>query len=451
MTRTWIRGKPLLDWFEPEHKDIVAAAVRQVFEEGEATVDAPLSMKDGRQVPYLWKGIRLDTGGQAYLIGMGVDIAARKRREEALRRSERQLRLIADSLPALVAHVDSRQRYLFINQPYADWVGRRRDEIPGKHLREVLGDDAYETIREHVATVLSGRPVTFETQLRPGGAEPRHVLIMYVPDIEGGKVRGFFASIHDVTELEQVREEARAAREALYHVGRVTMLDALSSSLSHEIQQPITGVLSNAQAGEMLLERHPPDLDELGSLVRDIAADAKRAGDVVRRLREFLRRRETDFDLLRVNDVIEGVLAITKTELVVHEVAAATDLAADLPPVTGDSVQLQQVLINLILNAVQAMGDPGSAERTLMIRTLRGETGEITVAVEDSGPGIEEDKLGLVFEPFYTTKSQGTGMGLAINRSILIAHGGRIWVENRAGGGARVCFALPAAERSPEG
>ncbi len=441
-----LKGKMVLDWFSPEHKASVAAAVQKVFSEGEATVEAPLSMKDGSQVPYFFKGVRLAIEGRDYFLGMGVDVSARRRSEEALRRRERQLRLVTDSLPALIAHVDSGQRYLFANQPYADWVGLPRDQIPGRHVREVLGDDAYEAIRGHVATVLSGQPVTLESVLQVGGAEPRRVLATYVPEFDGGTVRGFFASMHDVTDFEKAKEEAQAAREALYHVGRVAMLDALSSSLAHEIQQPLTGILSSAQAGEMLLEQHPLDMDEMRDIVRDIAADAKRAGEVIRRLRTYLRVHETDSVLLHINGLIEEVLRITNSEMTLSGVVVTTELGADLPQVLGDRIQLQQVLINLILNAAQAIGSSAGAARTITIRTSRSPAGQITVAVEDSGPGIEEGSFEQIFEPFYTTKSQGMGMGLAINRSILLAHGGRIRGENRSGGGARISFTLPAAD-----
>ena len=445
-----LKGRMVLDWFSEEFKDIIAAAVRKVFDEGEATVEASLAIQGGRQVPYLFKGVRLEISGEPYFLGMGIDISQRKANEDALQQREQQLRLITDSLPTLIAHMDSNQRYIFVNKSYANWVGHPCNEILGKHLLEVIGDDAYQKIRERVETVLSGEPVTFETVIRSPSSESRHLLAMYVPDYREGSVHGYFASIHDVTDLKKAKEEAQVAREALYHVGRVTTLDVLSSSLSHEIQQPLTGILSNAQAVEMLLENPQADIDEIRVIIKDIVSDTKRAGEVMWHMRGLLRKQDTNFQILHFNDLIENVLNVLNSEIVIHNTIVVRDLADDLPKVMGDSVQLEQVLINLILNAQQAMGDSMNEVLRLVIQTSVGSEGKITVVIEDSGPGIEEGDIEHIFNTFYTTRPEGTGMGLVISRFIIEAHGGQIWAENRAQQGARICFSLPVVGGSPE-
>jgi len=373
------------------------------------------------------------------------DISQRKANEEALQRSEQQLRLITDSLPAMIAYVDSSLRYIFVNESYANFVGLPRDDIPGRRVLEVLGQDAFELIRDRIETVLLGQPVTFETTTSPSGTEPRHLLATYVPEFRGGKIQGFFASIHDVTELEKAKKQAREAHMTLYHFGRVKMLEALSSSLSHEMQQPLTGVLSNAQAVEMLLKDSRPDMEEVRDIVKDIVADTKRAGKVMWQLRAFLRKRDTDTRPLDLNSLIEDVLSVLNSDMVIHNVLVTRDLAADLPKVMGDDVQLKQVLMNLVLNAQQAMAESTRGLNRLVIRTSMDGTGKIAVAVEDSGPGIDEGRLEHIFEPFYTTKTEGTGVGLAISRFIIEAHGGQMWAGNQAEGGARVSFSLPVA------
>lgn len=445
-----LKGRMVLDWFSEDFKGTIAAAVRKVFDEGEAMVEAPLTIKGGGQVPYLFKGVRLDVAGEAYFMGMGIDISQRKANENALRKSEQQLRLITDSVPAMIAYVDSSQRYIFVNESYAQFVGKPRDQIPGKQIRDVLREDAYEQIRERVATVLSGQPLTFEITIPSRGSESRHMLVTYVPELREGDIQGFFASIHDVTDFERAKEQAREARETLYHFGRVKMLEALSSSLSHEMQQPLTGVLSNAQAAEMLLEDPPSDLDEIRVILKDIVADAKRAGEVMWQLRAFLRNQDTSLRALDLKCLIEDVLSVMNSDMVIHNTAVVRNLAADLPHVMGDSVQLKQVLINLIMNAQQAMEKSASGVHRLVVHTSTDGVKKVTVGIEDSGPGIEEGELEHIFEPFHTTKKEGTGMGLAISRFIIEAHGGQIWAENQAKGGARISFSLPVAGGSLE-
>ena len=250
----------------------------------------------------------------------------------------------------------------------------------------------------------------------------------------------------EISKHQKAKKEARSAHEALYHFGRVKTLEALSSSISHEMQQPLTGVLSNSQAIEMLLEDPQFDIDEVRAIIKDIIADTKRAGSVMWQLRAFMRKQDTDLQLLNLNNLIEDVLKVLNSDMVIHNVMIVKDLADNLPQIMGDNVQLKQVLINLIMNAQQAMEDFVSGVQRVVIHTSVGSTGKITVCIEDSGPGIEESKFEQIFEPFFTTRQEGTGMGLAISRFIIEAHRGQMWVDNQAERGARICFNLPIAE-----
>ena len=252
-----LKGKMVLDWFSEEFKGTIADTVRRVFQEGDATVEAPLTIKDGSQMPYLFKRVRLEIAGELYFWGMGIDISQRKANEEALLKSEQQLRA-------------------------------------------------------------------------------------------------------------------------------------------------------------------------------------------------FLRKQDTNLQLLNLNSLIEDVLSVLNSDMVIHHVLVVKDFAADLPQVMGDDVQLKQVLINLIMNAQQAMEDSVSGVHRLVIRTSVSSTGKITVGIEDSGSGIEDGELEHIFEPFFTTRQEGTGMGLAISQFIIEAHRGQMWAENQAERGARICFSLPVAGGSPE-
>jgi two-component system sensor kinase FixL len=216
----------------------------------------------------------------------------------------------------------------------------------------------------------------------------------------------------------------------------------MAAALAHELNQPLTAILSNAHAGERYLTRAEPPLDEIREILQDVVGDARRAGEVIQHLRSLLRKEETRFLPLDVNQVIREIAAFVHTDAVLRDCAIDLDLAPELPVVRGDRVQLQQVLLNLVLNGMEAVGSHGEGRR-VVIRTLQAD-GAVCVSVRDQGPGIPGDMLSRIFETFYTTKPDGMGMGLAISRSIVEAHGGRIWAENNPDRGATFSFTLPA-------
>jgi len=223
----------------------------------------------------------------------------------------------------------------------------------------------------------------------------------------------------------------------------------LTASIAHELNQPLTGILSNAQAGELLIKRKQCECSEIAEIISEIVADTKRAGDVIRNLRELFRHQKGDFRAVNINSLINGTLRILHSEFVMQKVVLTTDYAKSIPMVNGNRIQLQQVLINLIMNADQAMSDLENGDRRLHITTTCNE-GEVTVFVSDAGPGIDADHIDHIFELLATWKPGGMGMGLAISHFIIEAHGGRMWAENRAEGGARVGFALPVAGGSEQ-
>ena len=233
-------------------------------------------------------------------------------------------------------------------------------------------------------------------------------------------------------------------RAELAHLSRVTMLGELSGSMAHELNQPLTAILSNAQAAQRFLADDQPDLSELRDILGDIVAQDKRAGEVIRRLRLLLKKGEVQQHPLSVNEVVLEVLRLVRSDLVNQNFTAHTELAPGLPLVRGDGVQLQQVLLNLVMNACEAMAGAERDARQFTIRTDRSEDGCVRVSVVDCGPGIAPEKLEQIFESFYTTKAQGMGLGLAVCRSIITAHNGKLWATNNPGRGATFHFTLPA-------
>ncbi|HVO01761.1 MAG TPA: ATP-binding protein [Candidatus Cybelea sp.] len=229
----------------------------------------------------------------------------------------------------------------------------------------------------------------------------------------------------------------------LTHLTRVVTLGELSGALAHELNQPLTAILSNAQAGQRLLARGDANLAEIGAILHDIVEDDRRAAAVLARLRRLMRDEPPAFAKLDLNEIAGEVLALVGRDLSEKDIAVTTELGTGLPPVHGDAVQLQQVLLNLIRNASDAMAGSGERPRRLTVATACAGS-ECRVTVTDTGSGVAEEVQETLFHPFITTKPQGMGLGLAISRSILAAHGGRIWCEADPGGGARFGFALTA-------
>jgi two-component system, LuxR family, sensor kinase FixL len=246
----------------------------------------------------------------------------------------------------------------------------------------------------------------------------------------------------DITERKQAELEAEQQRQLLTHVTRVATLGELSGALAHELSQPLTSILSNAQAAQRLFAREAVDLAEVREILKDIVDDDRRAGAVIHRWRTLLRKGETLLQPLDLNEMINEVLRLAHSELAAHSVTVTAQLAPGLPAVRGDRVGLQQVFLNLIVNACDAMKLNEPARRHLTVITGPDGKGAVQVSIADQGGGIPADRIERVFEPFFTTKEGGLGLGLAICRSIVAAHGGRLWVTNNADCGATFCFAL---------
>ena len=243
--------------------------------------------------------------------------------------------------------------------------------------------------------------------------------------------------------------EGQRLRGDLAHVGRVATVGELTASLAHELNQPLTAILANAPTARRLLESDTADLTELRAIVSDIVDDDKRASDVINRLRSLLKKGPLERSRVDMSEVVGQVARLAAGDAILRNVATRLELASDLPPVHGDRVQLQQVVLNLILNGLDAMRSSEAGHRTLVLRATRADAATVEVAVQDSGTGIEKTVLDHIFDPFYTTKADGLGMGLAIVRSIVEAHGGQVRAANNPEGGATFSFTLPVATEKP--
>ena len=254
------------------------------------------------------------------------------------------------------------------------------------------------------------------------------------------------AFVLDLTERKRAEEALHKLGSDFAHMNRISIMGELAASLSHEITQPIASARNNARAAQNFLDMQPPDLGEIREAVACVVGDVDRAGDIIDRIREQIKKAPPRKQRCDLNGAINEVIGLTRSMIVRNGVSVQTQLADALLPVQGDRVQLQQVVLNLILNAVEAMGSVEAGARELLIRTEHDDAG-VLVTVRDSGPGIDPTHLKRVFEPFYTTKSGGTGMGLSICRSIIDAHGGRLWAEANRPRGTVFQFTFPNAEK----
>jgi signal transduction histidine kinase len=310
---------------------------------------------------------------------------------------------------------------------------------------EVVHPDDRERIREAIIQALNGSG-DFQAELRAASQDAGSRWIAVRGQVEYGlnkkplRVRGVS---QDITERKKTEKKVQELRLEMAQFNRIMQMNELSSSLAHEINQPLGIILSNAQAAQEYLSHDPPNVSAASEILVDIVAADRRAADTIQRMREFYKRGEISFKPLQLNEVIEEMLKLVQTDFVNRNVMVDCQLAEQMPLVTGDRIQLLQVLLNLILNAADAMAANASNTRRVYISTQVNQD-TVRVAVRDEGPGLSENE-DVLFEPFYTTKPQGLGMGLAICRSIIEAHDGRLLAENHPEKGAVFCFEIPIA------
>jgi len=368
----------------------------------------------------------------------------RKEFEEKLVQSERQLRLIADSLPVFISYIDRDQRYQFSNIAYEKMFGIPREKIKGSHIKEILGDRIYGHIQQYLERALLGEEVRYEISEPFPDGSVRNITVIYRPHMDkNGKVLGFYALAQDITEQKKAQLELQRQRDRLSHMMRVATMGELTASIAHELRQPLTAILNNAGAALRFLRRDRPDLGEVKEILEDIIVDTTRASEVILKLRELMKRGPVAQIPIDINEVIREVIALTRSDAIIKNVSTAADLESKRLYVLADRVQIQQVIINLIMNAIEAMMDLEPDSRRLFVRTSLDRAGTITVSVRDQGEGLGDKRVEDIFEAFYTTKQQGLGMGLSINKSIIEAHGGRIWATNNPDRGTTFSFCLP--------
>ncbi|MDD5557893.1 MAG: ATP-binding protein [bacterium] len=344
-----------------------------------------------------------------------------------------------DRLPHPILVVDPAGNISSANLAARRLLGYRDDELLGRRASSLFAlaaeqewiagrrDDAE---RENIWRCRDGIPVRVSVRVGP------------LPEEDGG---GSVLVATDITDLKLAEEESMRLRRELAHVSRVSSLGVFAASLAHEINQPLAAILNNAQACVKLMERDPPDMAEIRGALEDIIADDNRASEVIRGLNSLLRRTEHAHVTIAVNGMVMEIVRFLERDSQLRNIPIVCKFAPDLPPVQGDVIHLQQIVLNLILNSFEAIARVPGAPRVVVVETAREEADGVRISVRDTGRGIREEDMPRIFEPFYTTKPGGLGMGLPISRMIVEEHEGRLWAENNADGGATFHVVLPIA------
>ena len=405
--------------------------------------------RDSRTFPAEINFSSLETDEGVVIVSTVRDISDRVAAYTSRRKSEERFRIAATLGANIIAEVD-------IKTGDVEWFGQV-DEVlgyePGEFPRTIGGwleqlhpedRDPIKAEAEHEVVELR-RGLSAECRIRAKDGSYRHWSVRVAPRSDGqGRPTKFIAVCSDVTEQIAARAEALQHRDALAHVARVSSLGELTATLAHELNQPLAAILSDAQAAIRLLDRDPPGVHQTREVLRDIVSDDRRASAIIQRLRDMMRRDTASRDRVDLCRVVREVREIMRSGLVTRGITVVADFAADLPAVLADRIQIQQVVVNLVTNAMQAMEGVTDARLTLGVRG-RNDGWQI-VWVADTGPGIAVAAVDTMFEPFTSSRAGGLGMGLSISRSIVEAHGGRIWAENRDDDGAIVSFRLPPDE-----
>jgi PAS domain S-box-containing protein len=374
----------------------------------------------------------------------------RKWAEQKLWESEHNLRLFMETIPQMLWTATPDGAIDYCNQRVVDYIGLSLNELRGPGwLKPIHPNDRDAMVKAWTSAVTEGLPYQFEFRgQRAADGMYRWCMASALPlRDQAGCISKWYGCVVDVHDWKQAQEDLRLREAELAHATRVMTMGEITGSIAHEINQPLGAITNNANAGLRLLATGSENLQEVERALSDIVKGVDVATSIIVRMRALVKKVPPEMARLHLHEVVTEVLSLIHHELTRRHVTIQSELSKDLPPVLGDRVQLQQVLLNLVINGVEAMNEVAEGERRISIRVRRHEHNgrpAVVVSVQDSGVGLKQAKVDQLFEAFYTTKAQGLGMGLAISRSIIEAHGGRLWAATASGPGATFEFTLPA-------
>jgi PAS domain S-box-containing protein len=427
---------PMFDWRQLKHWNLSLSALPKES----IIINKELTLWDFKY--YIIGGIAVFLAQTMLVIGLLVQRNLKKKAESSVRHKTEELDQFFNVTLDVLCIANTDGYFLRLNPAAERILGYTREELMAKKFLDFIHPDDLDRSREAVSGLGSQQKVFFlENRYRCKDGSYRWLEWSAAP---AGKL--IYAAARDVTERKQSEKEALDARRELLRMDRLSRMGEMSASLSHELNQPLTAILSNAGAALRFLKSGKLDPGELEEILQDIVKDDKRAGEIIRSLRAMVKPEEGERELISINEVLDETVALFRSEAIIRNVRIEMDLTDPLPILHVNKVQIQQVLINLMMNAAESMTGDVTTNRVIVLQTLASHDGAIQVAVRDFGSGVEERELHKIFEPFFTTKRSGLGMGLSLSRSIIESHGGHIWAQNNPDEGITFYFDLPGSK-----
>jgi PAS domain S-box-containing protein len=443
-------GKPLAVLMPGAMRGLHEAGFKRYLETGErhlnwqGTVMTALRA-NGEEFPAEVSFGEMTTNHQKVFTGFIRDISEKKRAEEAIRANERKLSLIINTMPVLAWSALPDGTVEFFNQRWLDYTGLSAEQAQGwGWAKAVHRDDLDRMIEYWQSMMTTGGPGEIEARFRRFDGNYRWFLFRADPmRDESGAIVKWYGTSTDIDDWKQAQEELRKTQAELSHITRVMTMGQLTASIAHEISQPLSGIMTNAGTCLRMLDNDPPNISGARETARRTLRDGNRAPDVITRLRDLFGKKDAAAESVDLNDATREVVALSSSELQSNGIVVQLEFAENLPAVKGDRIQIQQVILNLLRNASDAMRDLRDLPKHLLIKTETDSSRNIQLTVRDTGIGFASDATDRLFESFYTTKNDGMGIGLSISRSIIEAHGGRLWASANIGPGSSFAFSIP--------
>jgi len=434
-------------------KKLEVTRKRALLEAAPCELEARIRGKDGQYRWFLIRDnpLRDDQGRVLRWYGTRTDIEDRKRAEEAAQKIENELRDVIETIPVMAFTALPDGSYAFANRRWREYTGLSAEDTAGSGWHSAVHP---EDVERHVdkwrVSVATGDPFEDEARFRRSDGEYRWFLVRAVAlRDDDGNILKWYGKLTDIEDRKRGEEALRQAQAALAHVTRLTTIGEMTASIAHEINQPLSGIVSNASACLRWLAGDAPNLEEARDTARRIVRDGKRAGAVIAQIRALAKKTDIAMARLDMNETIREILSLARDEVERNRVITHLHLADDLSPVLGDRVQLQQVVLNLIMNGIEAMHSVEGRPRDLVILTQNVEANQVQIAIQDSGTGLRPQDIERIFDAFYSTKPAGMGLGLSISRSIVQRHGGRLWATANDGPGTTFQFTVPMYNQEP--